>query len=114
MFNYLLKNQKKKRKAWQDRLNEVEKRLVKEKKSKRKPSEEQAASGGGTTLDRVKGRLAEISKVQENLSRYTNQILKKSYVSLLSSSSYGDSLILSSMHSDVKIFTDKKVKGKQN
>ena len=52
--------------------------------------------------------------MHENLSRYTNQILKKSYVSLLSSSSYGDSLILSSMHSDVKIFTDKKVKGKQN
>ncbi len=52
--------------------------------------------------------------MQENLSRYSNQILNKSYVSFLSSSSYGDSLILSSMHSDVKIFTDKKVKGKQN
>ena len=56
MFDILLKNQKKKRRAWDDRITEVEKRLSKEAKKKREDSSQ------GSKLKEIKGRLAELTK----------------------------------------------------
>ncbi len=88
MQNLLTKNLKKKRKAWNDRLEEIERRETKKSGKKRRITSPSAVSHPSleSELTKMRGRLAEISRLQENVKEYSQRAWKKSYETFMKGS----------------------------